>query len=74
MQEIANVLRETPGGKFSARRLALLVFVIPLSAAYFWVSYSANDLKDIPKGPIAVVAILSGSAAFQRKSTTPTTP
>lgn len=78
MNEVLDAIRETRSGKFSSRRIALLIFVTPLSLIYMWMALTVKQiddtLPDIPRGPIAIVAILSGSAAFQRKSTTPQTP
>ena len=74
MHEIFDAVREGRSGKFSARRLALLVFTTPLSLLYAWQLWQTpveKPLPDIPRGPIAIVAILSGSAAFQRKQTPP---
>lgn len=65
--EALDVFRELQRGKFSCRRLALLLFITPIGLSIGWQSLETGSIPDVPRGTVAVIAILAGATAVQRK-------
>jgi hypothetical protein len=70
MNELADILRERPSGKLSSRRLALLIFIAPLSWSVGSISLKDGKVADVPSGTVAVIGILAASTAYQRREQT----